>query len=68
MKVNAGMSKVMIMNGEEVLECEVHIHRIHLEHVPVLMYGSETMLQEKKQGSRITAVKMDNLRGLLGVE
>ena len=33
--------------------------------MPVLMYGGETMIQEKKR-SRIRAVQMDNLRGLLG--
>ena len=33
LKVNAGKSKVMIMNGEEGLECEVYIDRALLEHV-----------------------------------
>ena len=32
-KVNAGMSKVMVMNGEQGLECEVHVDGIRLEHV-----------------------------------
>ena len=32
--------------------------------VPILMYGSETMLW-KKERSRIRTVHMDNLRGLL---
>ena len=27
LKVNAGMSKVMVLNGEEVLECEVYADR-----------------------------------------
>ena len=35
--------------------------------VPVLMYGSETMLQKEKDRSRIRAIQMDNLRGLLGI-
>ena len=35
--------------------------------VPVLMYGSETMLWKGKKRSRIRAVQMDNLRGLLGI-
>ena len=121
-KVNAGKSKVMVMNGEEGLECEVYIDGVHLEYVsefkylgcvlvesgtdgakcsrkvvsgrrvagairslvnawdlqlqcarvlhetllvPVLIYGSETMLW--KERSRIMAVQMDNLRGLLGI-
>ena len=33
LKVNAGKSKVMIMNGEEGLECEVYIDGALLEHV-----------------------------------
>ena len=37
-------------------------------HVPVLlMYGSKTMLWMEKERSRIRAVQMDNLRGLLGI-
>ena len=34
--------------------------------VPVLMYSSETMLW-KEEISRIRAVQVDNLRGLLGI-
>ena len=33
MKVNAGKSNVMVLNGEEGLECEVHIDEICLERV-----------------------------------
>ena len=35
--------------------------------VPVLTYGSETMLWKEKEISRIRTVQMDNLRGLLGI-
>ena len=35
--------------------------------VPVLMYASETMLWKEKERSRVRAVQMDNLRGLLGI-
>ena len=38
MKVNAGKSKVRILNGDEGLECEVHLHGIRLEHVYKLKY------------------------------
>ena len=38
LKVNADKSKVIITNGEEVLECEVHIDGIHLEHVSKFKY------------------------------
>ena len=33
LKVNAGKSKVMLLNGEDGLECEVHVDGVHLEHV-----------------------------------
>ena len=32
LKVNTGMSKVMVMNGEEGLQCEVYVDGIRLEH------------------------------------
>ena len=35
--------------------------------MPVLTYGSETMIWREKERSRIRAVQMDNLRGLLGI-
>ena len=35
--------------------------------VPILIYGSETMLWKEKERSRIRAVQMDNLGGLLGI-
>ena len=31
------------------------------------MYGSETVIWKEKEKSRIRAVQMDNLRGLLGI-
>ena len=40
------------------------LHEILL--VPVLMYGSETMLW-KKERSRIRDVQLENLKGLLGI-
>ena len=41
------------------------LHEILL--VPVLTYGSVTKLRKEKERSRIRAVKMDNLRVLLGI-
>ena len=35
--------------------------------LPVLMYVSETVLWKEKERSRMKAVQMDNLRGLLGI-
>ena len=115
---------MMILNGEEGLECEVHGDGIRLEHVtefkylgcvfdesdtdgteynrkvasgrrvaiairslvnardlqlecarvlyeallePVLAYDSETILWKEKERSRIRALQMDNLRGLLDI-
>ena len=38
LKVNAGKSKVMALNGEEGLKCEVHVDGIHLNHVSNFKY------------------------------
>ena len=38
LEVNAGKSKVPVLNGEEGLECEVHVDGIHLEHVSEFKY------------------------------
>ena len=38
LNVNAGKSKVIILNGEEGLECEVHVDGIRLEHVSEFKY------------------------------
>ena len=35
--------------------------------MPVLTYGSETMIWREKERSRIFSLQMDNLRGLLGI-
>ena len=43
--------------------CNLSVHETLL--IPVLMYGSETML--RKERSMIRAVQMYNLRGLLGI-
>ena len=36
--------------------------------VPVLMYGSEIMLWKEEARSRVRALQMDKLRGLLGIK
>ena len=33
LKVNASKSKVMVLSGEQGLECEVHVDGVHLENV-----------------------------------
>ena len=35
LKVNPDKSKVMVLNGEERLECKVHVDGIHLEHLKI---------------------------------
>ena len=35
--------------------------------MPVLLYGSEITLGKEKERSRVRAVHMDNLKGLLGI-
>ena len=47
------------------LECARVLHESLL--VPVLTYGTETMIWRENERSRIRAVQMDNLRGLLGI-
>ena len=38
LKVNAGKSKVKVLNGEEGLECEVYVDGIRLEQVSEFKY------------------------------
>ena len=45
------------------LECARLLHESLL--MPVLTYGSETMICREKERSRIRAVQMDNLTGML---
>ena len=47
------------------LECARVLYEGFL--MPVLLYGSETMIWKEKERSRIRAVQMDSLRGLLGI-
>ena len=47
------------------LECTRVLHELLL--VPVLTYGSEIMIWKEKERSRIWAVQIGNLRGMLGI-
>ena len=38
LKINAGKSKVMVVNGEERLKCEVHVNGIRLEPISEFRY------------------------------
>ena len=54
-----------LLNARDLqLECARVLHESLL--VPVLMYGSEALICREDR-SRIGAVQMDNLRGLLGM-
>ena len=55
-----------LVNSRDLqFECARVLHETLL--VPVFMYGSETMLWKEYERSRVRAVQMDNLRGLLGI-
>ena len=56
-----------LVNGSSLeLECSRVLHESLL--TPVLIYGSETMIWKEKERSRIRAVQMDYLRGLMGMK
>ena len=61
----AGAIRSQLNARDLQLECARVYHETLL--VPVLMYGSETMLWKYEERSRIRAVQKDNLRGLLGI-
>ena len=61
----AGAIRSLVNARDLQLECARVLHETLL--VPVLMYGSETMLRKEKERFRVRTVQMDNLRGLLGI-
>ena len=54
-----------LMLGGLQLECARVLDESLL--MPVLMYGSETMIWKEMERSRIRAVRVANLRGFLGI-
>ena len=62
----AGAIRPLVNVRDLQLQCARVLNETLL--VPVLIYGSETMLWKKKERSRIMAVQMYNLRGLLGIK
>ena len=55
-----------LVNSRDLqLECSRVLHETLL--VSVLVYGNEKILWKKKGRFRIRALKMDSLRGLLGI-
>ena len=61
----AGVIKSLVNARDLQIECARVLHETLL--VPVLTYSNEKMLWKEKARSRIRAVQMDNLRGLLGI-
>ena len=61
----AGAIKSLVNARDLQLECARVLHETLL--VSVFMYGCETMLWKEKEISRLRAVQMDNLSGLLGI-
>ena len=59
----AGSIRSLVNTRDLQLECARVLHETLL--VPVLTYGSKTMLWKEEEKSRIRAVQMDNLKGLL---
>ena len=51
LKVNAGKSKVMVLNGEEGLECEAHVDGVRLEHVSEFKYLGYALVESGTDGA-----------------
>ena len=62
----AGAIRSLVNARNLQLECVRALHESLL--VPVLTYGSETMIWREKERSGIWAVQVDNLRGFLGIK
>ena len=51
MKANVGRSKVIVLNGEGRLECEVHVHGICLEHISEFKYRGCVLEESGTEGA-----------------
>ena len=61
----AGAIRSLVNARDLKLKCVGVLHESLL--VPLLMYGSEIMILNEKEKSRIRAVQMDNLRVMLSI-
>ena len=61
----SGASRSLVNAMGLQLQCTKVLNETLL--VPVLMYGSETMIWKEEERSRIRAVRMDKIRSLLGI-
>ena len=62
----AGVIRSLVNARSLQLQCARVLHESLL--IPVLTWGSETKIWREKERSRIRAVQIENLRGLLGHE
>ena len=65
LKVNVGKSKVMLLNGDEGLECDVHVDGIRLEHVSEFEYLGCVLDESGKDGAECNR-KMASRRKVAG--
>ena len=61
----AGAMRSLVNARDLQFQCARVLHETPL--VPVLIYGSETILWKEKERSRVKAVQMDNFRELMGI-
>ena len=61
----AGAIRFLVNARNLQLECARVLHETFL--VPILVYGSKTMLWKEKERFRIRVVQMDTLREFLGI-
>ena len=64
-KVSEGKSMVMILNGEEGLECEVHVDRICLEHVLEFKYLRSVLDESGTYGTECSRKVAGTIRCLV---
>ena len=51
LKFNEGKTKMMVLNGEEGLECDIHVDGIHLEHVSEFKYLGCVLDESRTDGT-----------------
>ena len=65
LKVSAGMSNIMVLNGDEGLECEVHVDGIRLEHVSEFKFLGSVLDESGTDGTECSR-KVANGRRVAG--
>ena len=67
LKVNAGKSKLMVLKGEEELECEIHVDGIRLEHVSKFKYLGCTLYESGTNGAECSMKVAGTIRSLVNI-